>query len=127
MKLNYDCIRDVLLEIEKLPLNQETNPTKLKETLTMYSSEDIIYTCIKLEEAKFISASISKYGMNNYLINIKDITYLGHQFLADIHSDTIWNDVKAISKKVGSNSIKALTQIATSVVTEIIKHQLGFI
>ena len=127
MKLNFDCVRDVLLELENLPLNETISADELIEPLAQYDEDTILYTCMKLIEADYLDANYSKYIDGGYSIIIKDITFIGHQFLADIHSDTVWNKVKNVAGIVGSTSIKALTQIATSVVTEIIRQQLGFI
>ena len=54
-----------------------------------------------------------------------DLTPKGHEFLANIREDTIWNNVKTVSAKVGSKSLGAISQIASSVIAEIIKSQFG--
>lgn len=127
MKLNVNCIRDVLLELEKLPFQQSCKMSELITALPKYDADDITYTCFKLAEADYITiqtiSSINSAGPSIRCIN--DITYSGHQFIANIRSDSVWNNVKEVSKKVGSNSIGAISQIAHSVVTEIIKAQLG--
>mgnify|MGYP002958432843 FL=1 len=58
---------------------------------------------------------------------IYDMTYAGHQFLANIRSDNIWKGTKAIASKIGSSSLDAITQIASNVITELIKAQFGLI
>ena len=127
MKLNPDCMRDVLLEMEKVPFSESLDIEPLCNSLPQYTYEDIVYSCYKLKEANFIQAIIKSYDDELHVISLDDITYSGHQFLADIRSDTVWNHVKEVGKKVGSNSVSALTQIATGVITAIIKQQLGFI
>lgn len=125
MKLNPDCIRDVLLQIESAPYQENIYPNQLYEALSDYSHDEIDYTILKMDEAGFISADIQKYLDNSVDIVIRDITYNGHQFLANIRSNNIWNNVKEVSKKVGSNSLSTISQIATGIITEIIKSQLG--
>lgn len=94
---------------------------------TVASEDEINYSIVKLEEASFIKATIKSHiGYDYTIVRLDDITYQGHQFLANIRSDTIWNDVKEVSKKVGSNSLQAVSQIATAVITAIINNQLGF-
>lgn len=56
---------------------------------------------------------------------VNDITYAGHQFLANIRDDKIWKGVKGIARKIGSTSLEAFTQIASNVITELIKAQFG--
>lgn len=126
MKLNPDCMRSILLEAEKQPFGQELLFTDLTHKLSKYSEDELAYTCIKLEEAGFITAVIIHADNFSIVQFIDDITYEGHQFLANIRSDTIWNDIKEVSKKVGSNSLQAISQIATAVITAIINNQLGF-
>lgn len=126
MKLNLDCMRSILLEAEQQPFGQELLFTDLTLKLSKYSEDELAYTCIKLKEAGFITAVIIQADNFSAVQFIDDITYEGHQFLANIRSDTIWNDVKEVSKKVGSNSLQAISQIATAVITAIINNQLGF-
>ena len=56
------------------------------------------------------------------------ISYLspdGHQFVNNIRSDNMWSNVKEVGKKVGTTSVSILSQIASGVVTSIIRAQLG--
>ena len=56
---------------------------------------------------------------------IGDLSPAGHEFLANIRKDTVWNGVKSVAGKVGATSLSALTQIAANVVTELVKAQFG--
>ena len=128
MKLNPDCMRDILIAMEKQPLNQPVDFDDMIPLLANeYDSDVIEYAALKLKEAGFIRAITSSDTEGEYLVTFLDITYPGHQFLADIRSENIWNDVKEVSKKVGSNSVSALSQIATGIIMAIIKAQLGLI
>ena len=125
MKLNPDCMRDVLIVMESAGYLEELSPSAVYESLPDYSEDEINYSIIKLKEAGFIDAIIKEYNSGIAILRLDDITYIGHQFLANVRSDNIWNDVKQVSKKVGSNSISAISQIATGVISAIIKAQLG--
>lgn len=125
MKLNPDCIRDVLIAMENQPFNHQIDFDDFVPLLSSYSSDDIEYTCLKLKEAGFIRATTSSDCESDIVVSLIDITYSGHQFLNDIRSDTVWNNVKEVSKKVGSHSVSAISQIATGVISAIIKAQLG--
>ena len=127
MKLNIDCMRDILIEMEKAEYEEPLYLQRFYDALPKYSEDEINYSIVKLEEARFIKATIKSHvGYDYTIVRLDDITYQGHQFLANIRSDTIWNDVKEVSKKVGSNSLQAISQIATAVITAIINNQLGF-
>lgn len=125
MKLNVDCIREILLVMEDIPFNDSISMPELREVLSDFSSEDIDYSCIKLKEAGYINAVIKELPEETIVLKLRDITFLGHQFLNNIRSDDIWQNTKAVSQKIGSSSINALSQISAGIVTTIIKSQLG--
>lgn len=56
---------------------------------------------------------------------VQDLTPTGHKFIENIRQDTIWNNTKSIAAKVGSKSLDAIMQIASNVITELIKSQFG--
>lgn len=115
MKLNLDCIRDILLESEKLLPNEYISLNGLLEAIPQYSENDVVYSCLKLDEAGFINATISRADDQIYLLIINDLTFNGHQFLQDISRDDNWFKVKDVAKKVGSLSLSVLTNIASKV------------
>lgn len=127
MKLNVDCLRDVLLTMQDMPRGETLSGNEIRAILDEYDEDDVDYSCLKLKEAGYIDAIIKEIPSGFIVLRLDDITFLGHQFIANIQSDSVWNDVKAISSKIGSQSISALTQIATSVISTIIKSQLGLI
>ena len=127
MKLNPNCVRDILLELEKLPYQHSCKIDTLSNALPTYDKDELSYTCLKLSEANYINIStVNAIGMPGPAIHsINDITFYGHEFLNNIRSDSVWNNVKAVGSKVGASSISAFSQIATGVVTALIQHQLG--
>jgi hypothetical protein len=56
-------------------------------------------------------------------MSIMDLTPAGHEFIADIRNDTVWNNVKEKSSKIGVSSLRAIRDIAVGVVSELIKTQ----
>jgi len=124
MKLNPDCIRDVLLQVEKQQYMEELPIDTLCRNLTEYSNEEIEYTCLKLEEAGFLELNGVKLDGGIILHSVEDITFAGHQFLADVREEPIWKTTKAVVKKTGASSLSAITQIACGVVSAIIQQEL---
>ncbi len=127
MKLDNDCIRDILLTIEVMEYNSCYTVEKLQKQLPNYSYNELQYHCSQLLDAELIKGiSINVMGhFTPQVSRIFDLTYQGHQFLADIRSDTTWNKTKEIAKNVGSESVHALKDIATSVITSAIHKTLG--
>lgn len=121
MKLNLDCMRDILLYMEKTDYLQSLEMSRVYAELLSYPQSEINYSLLKLEEAGFIKMSFTPYEENILFISLDDITYEGHQFLANIRENRIWNGVKEIAGKIGATSLDAIVQIASNVVTELIK------
>lgn len=126
MQLNPNCVRDILIAVEantgyrvyfEYPQERNNAPS-----LSNYSDEEIRYHILQCAKANLIEL-ISHDLSGNIAIN--DLTPSGHEFLANIRTDTVWNDVKAISSKIGSTSLSALSQIASGTIAALIKHQLG--
>ena len=127
MRLNPDCIRDILLKAEEgyftfvLPYCRDLyDDYKPFEEFEPYSDEQIEYHLRYLEEANLI-----KVDCPTCSISVMDLTVTGHEFIANIRDNNNWNKTKDIAKKVGSNSINSLVQIASNVVSAIINKHLG--
>lgn len=125
MKLNPDCIRDILITVENHtgyyePMTYNEN-TKYEE-LSKYSHEEIMYHFLQCSKAKLID------GTNISLdeIDVGDLSPTGHEFLANTGSKKVWKDVKKIAAKIGVTSLSALVQIASNVTVQLIKGHFGF-
>lgn len=117
MKLNPDCIRDVLLVVETyapLEYNDEVEFKELKE----YTAEEILYHFRQCSKSHYIDG-VKSYGEG---IFVGDLSPAGHQFLANAESPKVWKATKAIAKEIGVQSLTALGQIAAGVVTQIIQN-----
>ena len=127
MKLDADCVRSVLLAVEALNYGEDTNPDKLHALLPEYSVEQLEYTCLMLGDGGYLNLMTVELPMQ-YTPGVKavtSLTYAGHEFIANIRKDTIWSGVKDIAAKLGTNSLSGLSQIASGVVTALIKYQFG--
>lgn len=118
MKLDIDCVRDVLLEFEKLPLGCHT-PYSFPKAIGKHGIQNVEYTLAKLGEAEYINAEIQQRPDGDLdFLGIYSITYPGHQFLENIRENKVWTKTKSIAGKVGSGSFALISQIASSVITE---------
>nr|WP_185911977.1 DUF2513 domain-containing protein [Clostridium sp. Marseille-P7770] len=123
MKLNYDCIRKILLYVEansgyepNTTIYKIIQPREISKALrgNDFNDEEITYAIqLLFEEGYFNINRTPVYGPNNTLFNI-DITSLslrGNELLNNIRNDTAWNAVKERCKKVGVGSVKAISTI----------------
>ena len=123
MKLNYDCVRDIMLYLEE-NLNFG-NPIRDTNINLNYDIKDIRYSLLKLHEINYLDGSVSKYMDGDYSVITTDITFYGHKFIGEIQSDTIWDKTKSVSKDLGIQTINGITQIAGSVISGLILSKLG--
>lgn len=127
MELNPDCVRDVLLYLEKeLPMDgfllgkqisSNVNPNK-------YSTDDILYALTKLKEGGLINASETNASNKLIVIKVSSITYVGHQYLEDIRSPKAWDFAKKKAEEMGSYSLKTLGLLAQQKIREMINGEL---
>lgn len=124
MQLNPDCIRDILLSIEDV-VNFDTlfryDSSNVNSKLSSYSHDQILYHVRQAYLAGLVTEPIF-YDIGS-TFDVADLTPKGHEFLANIRKDTIWNNTKEVAKKIGVSSLSSLTTIASNVISEIIKAQ----
>lgn len=116
MKLDFDIVRKVLIEIENIDsLNKELiyKPNS--------DGENVIYALIKLEEANMINCHVIRTDNGIVMVRVFSLTWQGHQLLDDIRSSKAFNFAKSKLKDVGSFSISILGQVAS----QYLLNQLG--
>lgn len=124
MRLDQDCVRDLLLELEsKLSFNQPIfiDDFKELETVSSYGYEISVYALLKMIEAKFVNANVTYAGDEIYQLAISSLTWDGHQFLDTIRDHEVWKETKAATKKLSSVSLSIISTLAT----EFLKKKLG--
>lgn len=143
MKLNPDCIRQLLLCIEANtglrkpaffidsglekseiligndPISPPEYQTKLLKT---FSNDELIYHINYCVQADLLFTNGS---LGLYQITITDLTPKGHSFLENIRDNKIWSGIKDIAAKIGSRSLESMIQISSNVIMQLIKTQFG--
>ena len=129
MKLNPDLIRDILMTVEEVSdFHHEFYydvEEDIPELLKPYSHEEIVYHVRQCDFAGLILGV--KYPEAGDMIYIDDLSPAGHEFLANIRDDKIWNGTKEISKEIGSRSLNTLTMVASNIITSLIKAHFNLI
>lgn len=129
MKLNPDCVRDTLLLLEeKLSINyveekfESITLYQLTEAMLelhpdKYTNEDVWYTIYNLIQVRYIEGIFKDAGKQKMAIcSIENISWGGHQFLATIRPETIWEATKSKAKAIGGMSVSGLSLVASSVI-----------
>ena len=124
MKLNQDCVRDLLLYLEEnLTLVDHLSVENI--SLKNYSRDELLYTADKLYEAGYINCIRKIYDTTDLIILVSSITYEGHQFLDNIRDDKDIKKTKSILSKFKSVSIEIIHETASKVIMNIINQQLN--
>lgn len=143
MRLNLDCVRSVLLCVEEnsglrtrcvfvdsaMDAGIAASGLRTREPmdyqmdlLEEYDSDEILYHVRYCIEAELVAEA---QGSSPYIRTIVDLTPKGHDFLANIRDSKIWGGIKSVAAKVGSQSLDAVVQISSNVISELIKAQFG--
>ena len=125
MKLNAECIRDILFTVEDCTSLENTlkiDPTNLPEDLAKYAPDVLLYH-VKQCELSDLFANVDWYL--NGSCRIYYLSPEGHKFISNVRSDNAWSKTKDIAGKIGANSIDILKEIGSSVITALIQGYLG--
>lgn len=123
MKLNYDCIRDILiaLENELQPGNEfQISLNDLSDKFFCdYLKEDVGYSLIKLKEAGYIDADLIYDDLwEIFDVICRDITFEGHTYLNSVRNSSLWTDIKKKCKDNAINlSFETIIKIAATILT----------
>lgn len=136
MKINEDCIRDVLqYYVDELSINFishnrcDFNEISLLKTIKhfedKYSQEDVWYAVYNLSQDRFIETNdIRKTSRDAGLahVSIYNVTHRGHQFNESIQPEAIWDKTKTIVSKVGVHTLGFIESVAHDVAVEVGKQ-----
>ena len=122
MRLNADCVRDVMLFLEEnLELVSFLDCSNIEIN---YTSNDVTYTCAKLIEAGYLIGN-TKVDLSGHMkVVINSITWNGHQFLDNVRSNTVWKKTKETAIKLGSVSVSFLSNIAAQIIANVISGKI---
>lgn len=122
MKLDYDCVRSILLELEKKPLfdnDLRITPVSVEEIFTAldrYSDGDILYCIETMKDAGLIKANL-RYGGGPFIEGyISGITYKGHELLDSVRDRKIWQRLKQLLSAAGAVTFDIIIDVARDIV-----------
>lgn len=126
MKLNPDCIRAVLLEIEKSWKIEELDDGNLYmdgimlqticDALPKFEKADIFYSLYNLDQAGYVDLNVQwADGGIPYYCMINHMPYAGHEFLNQIRDNNHWGLIKKGLGAVGNYSLNAISAVAEGV------------
>lgn len=119
MKLDQECVRDILLYMEnELPMNAQVKISSVYDEhfKNDYSLDQVLYTASKLHEANLIQGVPFKFDIGLVDFVMQSISYEGHQLLDTIRDPKVWEETKNVTKKLSSVSLPVLMDVAKTIV-----------
>jgi hypothetical protein len=115
MRLDPDCIRDILLYIEEhtTDANPFVSTDELKSNLNKYNSDKINYHIRQIDQAGLVDSVDYAEGVPQ---DISSLSWEGNAYIANIRDDNIWAKVKG--------RIKGLPSVAFSILIECAKEEV---
>lgn len=122
MKLNHECIRDLLIYLEdKLLLTSSLCANDIE--IAPYESTDIIYATARLSDAKYIETSQISYSHDTIpTIHIQSLTWDGHKLLDSIRDDNVWKKTNSVVTQFSSVSIRIIEDISNRIIEKMIEQ-----
>lgn len=123
MRLNPDCIRDILLSVEEATevniLFEYDRDDRGGTRLGKYDHDVIRYHIRQCKWADLI-VGYTEWECASY-IKIHDLTPAGHAFLSNIRSDTIWKKAREMLGSLNISDLTIIVQLAQKAAQEVLK------
>ena len=129
MRLNMDCVRDILLACESF--GPEHTPVMVGDIASVCKNEwntlDLKYTISRMCEGHLISGMTlnGDAELEQQVPAIFSITWDGHQFLEKIRDEKTWAKTKTALTAVRNYSLSAISAIAEGITTAAINAYLS--
>ena len=126
MKLNPDCIRDVMLVLESRSMFLNVDLSLICKRLDgLYERESIAYTLIQLAESGYICMDfkVDKDKIKFYMGKILYITPKGHDFISKISDTNRWKEkIMPLAQKAGAISLYVVEAISKGVMDSVMEN-----
>lgn len=119
MRLNNDCIRDILLYVEKNTtyeypfISAEDLISRLKE----YDEDTINYHITKAHQGGLID--VINYR-NKVPLDVSFLSWKGHEYIDAIRDDKVWEKLKNSTKDIASVSLPILVKLSEDVIKSLL-------
>ena len=125
MKLKIECVKDVLEELEDLPIGAHTL-AKLPKSIQKHGPEAVLYTVLKLLEANYINGTHTRtLDGRPHIGSVYDLTFAGHEFLNSIRAPGVWERIRDAAEDGGTACLKALGDVAMDLLKEKLRSQIS--
>lgn len=128
MRLNYHCLRDVLLAVEDHEyIDPELNLYDLWHNdlldlpqLSIYDKQDITYAAIIAIESELILGQFKTENDEISYLFIKRLTAKGHNFVENIRPESVWDTICSFGEDLGTLSIDMISDMAPKIISSLL-------
>lgn len=127
MKINNDCARKVLIEIEKIPYGETLTVAKLQETMLDFTIEEVLNVITSFNKERYLIVfDNASYNDSDVLRDhkIKCLTEKGTKVLDLIRDNEFWNSLKEKIDNFDELSIYTIFDIASKIMN--VKYNILF-
>lgn len=119
MKLDNDCIREILLFIEDNTdfENSFIDVDIITEKLNAYDINTLYYHIKMIAQADLVD---EVFWADSRPYEISNLSWNGHQYLSNIRDDKVWKMMKDYTSKLSSVSLQFLISIAPTFVEKVL-------
>lgn len=132
MKLNHDCIRDVMIYSENNCIyeddsrgNRSIHSRVFYEIIhdeklsSRYTEDEIRYVVAQLYFEDMVIATMTPETLNFRQFDVDSLSFKGHEFLDNIKDDTIWKKTKKfVGERLNSASLAIIGNVAGKLALE---------
>lgn len=126
MRLDYDCIRDILLTVEETTtltkpcfINQNYREHK---RLEKYDFEILAYHVNQCALHDYFTEIEFCDGWNSKII---DLSPKGHEYIANIRSDTVWKKAKSVISQIGGVALSMVPEVVSPILSSQIQNLIN--
>ena len=124
MRIDNECIRDILFVIEE-------NSTACSSCYISEKSVEYFrlsgYDIDKLQyHLRYLRMKGLIFNPDEKACSSYDPSPDGHEFLSNVREESNWNKIKSVSSSIGFASLKIISAISKGVATAAINKHLGF-
>lgn len=134
MKLNMELFREVLLFLENQKYFTENETGGVESTPinieTIYNhfpkipKEEVLYTLTNLNDAGYITLSISWASGIVYSGYVNKITFAGHEFIASVKNNEHWKGILKALPSIRNFSLDAIKAVSDGITTAAINSYI---
>lgn len=126
MRLEFDCVRDILLTVEDI-VTLET-PCFINQNYQQYERlKKYDFSVLAYHVHQCALSELFTETQFDELWNCKiiDLSPKGHEYIGNIRSDNVWSKVKNVIAKIGGVALSMVPEIASPILSAQIQSLLN--